>query len=542
LDLIRKLACLQGADCEPDPAEWYREKYGEAPDYSKLLDQIAKTPPERNQLLRGYFEPTEEEREQKLKVPTPAHRAIAHLVFKGYIRVIITTNFDRLLEKALDDAGVAATVISTADAVAGAMPLVHTPCTVIKVHGDYLDTRIKNTVAELSQYDEQLDKLLDRVFDEFGLIICGWSGEWDLSLRSAIERCPNHRFSTYWTGRKEPTNKAKDLVELRRASFIQIQDADTFFQDLVDKITSLEDMHRPHPLSPKIAAATLKRYLVDEQHRIRLHDLVMEETERVRRAVFSPEAFPLSGVNFSVEELVNRVQRYEGITEILLAMVATGCYWGEKHQQSLWVKSLERVANPPEIRSGMVVWLQLRLYPALLLLYAGGIAAIAGERYGNLAALFTQTKAWNSSLSRELPIGSFLHPWAAIEEDAVQQKLPGSHGQSRPFSNYLFRTLREPLRDLLPSDSDYERFFDQYEYFLALTYVDLKKEIFGAFLGAPIGRFAWRRNILDMVGQEFSQAGQDWLPLRSGLFGGSVVRFRTAKEFVDRKISELGHF
>ena len=40
------------------------------------------------------------------KTPTPAHRAIASLVKAGYIRVIVTTNFDRLVEQALTDAGV----------------------------------------------------------------------------------------------------------------------------------------------------------------------------------------------------------------------------------------------------------------------------------------------------------------------------------------------------------------------------------------------------------------------------------------------------
>jgi hypothetical protein len=50
-------------------------------------------PAERQQLLRGYFEPTEEEAEQGIKSPTPAHKAIAELVSEGYVRVVLTTNF-----------------------------------------------------------------------------------------------------------------------------------------------------------------------------------------------------------------------------------------------------------------------------------------------------------------------------------------------------------------------------------------------------------------------------------------------------------------
>jgi hypothetical protein len=62
-----------------------------------LLDALAKTPAERQQLLRVYWEPSEQEREDGAKRPTAAHRAIAALVAQGFVRVILTTNFDRLM-------------------------------------------------------------------------------------------------------------------------------------------------------------------------------------------------------------------------------------------------------------------------------------------------------------------------------------------------------------------------------------------------------------------------------------------------------------
>jgi hypothetical protein len=98
LDLIRKVAKLEGEDCEPDPAAWFKQKHMADPDYSKLLGVIAKTPTDRQQMLRSYFEPTEEERAHGLKSPSSGHKAIAHLVAAGYLRVIVTTNFDRLME------------------------------------------------------------------------------------------------------------------------------------------------------------------------------------------------------------------------------------------------------------------------------------------------------------------------------------------------------------------------------------------------------------------------------------------------------------
>ena len=136
LDLIRKLAKLHKEGCEPAPELWYRKKFGQDAEYSVLLDELAKRPAERQQLLRPYWEPNDQEREEREKRPTTAHRAIAALVARGFIKVILTTNFDRLLEAALTDEDVVPTILSSPDQVQGALPLIHTQCCIFKVHGD----------------------------------------------------------------------------------------------------------------------------------------------------------------------------------------------------------------------------------------------------------------------------------------------------------------------------------------------------------------------------------------------------------------------
>jgi hypothetical protein len=279
LDLIRKLAAMRGETAEPDPESWYQSLAGSRPDYSDILNEITKSSSERAQLLRSYFEPAEDERQNGERLPTPAHRAIAGLIAKGYIRVVVTTNFDRLMEQALADVGVQPTIISTSDAVRGAMPITHSPCTIIKVHGDYLDSRLKNTRDELSIFDEPLKDLLDRVFDEFGLIVCGWSGEWDVALRAAVERISTHRFGTYWATLGKPGQVAEKLIALRRASTIVISNADSFFNELADKIQAIEQFALTDPVSPRVAVARLKRYLAGPDQQISLHDLLVFETE-----------------------------------------------------------------------------------------------------------------------------------------------------------------------------------------------------------------------------------------------------------------------
>jgi hypothetical protein len=106
LDLVRRVALAQEVTEQLDWAAWYSEKTGEEPDYSALLKELASTPAERRSILHGYIEPTEEDRAEGRKAPTAAHYAIADLVRSGYVRVIITTNFDRLMENALRERGV----------------------------------------------------------------------------------------------------------------------------------------------------------------------------------------------------------------------------------------------------------------------------------------------------------------------------------------------------------------------------------------------------------------------------------------------------
>lgn len=226
LDLIRRLAALDDVTEHGDWETWYRNKYGKEPNYSEILDALAATPSERRTLLQNNIEPREGEEARR---PTKAHHAIAKLVIDGAVRVIVTTNFDRLIENAMREAGIEPTVIASDDALAGATPLIHSRCTLIKLHGDYLDARIKNTDAELSNYASAIDTLLDEVFDRFGLVVVGWSGELDTALRSVLMRASSRRYSFYWAARGQIAPLAQDLSSHRGGRSFAITDADSFF-------------------------------------------------------------------------------------------------------------------------------------------------------------------------------------------------------------------------------------------------------------------------------------------------------------------------
>lgn len=531
LDFVRKIARMSNEDCEPDPAVWYKNKFGEEPDYSKLLNELAKSPAERCQLLKNYFEATEEDREKGLKTPTLAHKAIADLVVNKFIKVIITTNFDKLLEKALEEVGVIPIVISNSDSIKGAVPLTHTECTIIKINGDYLDTRIKNTKEELENYDEDLNKLLERIFDEFGLIISGWSGEWDIALHSAIVRCQSHRFTTYWTGRNEPGASAKKLIQIRRAMVVNIKDADTFFNELSQQILVLSDFNKSHALSTKVAVQRLKKYLSDSRYKIEINDLLIQEADRVFE-VLSKEKFLMAHSNYD-EEFNSRVRRYEALIEKLQSLFITGCFFGERIHENLWIRCLERITVYPNPGEYNEMLFTLYYYPALLLLYSGGIASIAAKNYDTFAALSFKTSVFLRN--EKNPLALFLYDNVDMME--FFKKIPGFERLYTPLSSYLEEKLKPYFKDYLPQEEKYRECFDKFEYLLALIVADYYSKKHSQVWG-PGGCFYWRGStspvdIKKEIELESNNLGNNWSLLKTGAFDGSLNRFLDIKKKFD---------
>lgn len=537
-DLIRRVAILEGKldDCADDPANWYRDYFTREPDYSELLEMLAKTPPERQQLLRAYFEPTEEEREEGKKVPTDAHHALAELVSSGYVRVIVTTNFDRLTEQAIEGVGIRAAVLSTPDAIRGALPLAHARCTIVKLHGDYLDTRILNTATELERYDEAVDRLLDQILDEYGLIVCGWSGDWDPALRAAIERAPNRRFSTYWAYPRTLTDSARRLINHRGATPISGVTANDFFRKLAEGVKSLEELTAPPPFSAKRAAQTVKRYMSEENSRIRLHDLVMGEVARVRNIIIGPDSLPLYG-EFSGEILLNRMRRLEAESAPLMAMFAVAGYWSESGTQDLWIRALERLATVPRPSGQYTIPFEsLRRYPALLAAYASGIAAVAAGRLESVADFMLKPSVHNHNLNTREPFVAAVNP-STVLDFQFQRSLPGRERHLTPFSERLWYEvgLHDALRDFLPDEQQYMNTFDYFEYLAGIMGYSLRR-------WAPAGCFVWRgmadgdaRNIdaAVRVTEEVDRLGDNWPPLQAGAFGGSAEQLRETKTAYD---------
>lgn len=239
LDLVTRYARASGVTDPIDDAHaWWRANESAPLRYDTLVPALAPTDAARRDLLRGYF--SRDASGQPVQ-PSQAHRGLARLAADGRLPVIITTNFDHLMEQALHEVGIAPQVLIDPSDVDGMAPVQHAPVTLVKLHGDYATGRLLNDPHELGKYDKAWRRLLKRILGEYGLMVLGWSAEYDVALAQALASTVGRRYAWYWVSyRGQLTDAGEHLVGQRGAHLISADGADAFVEDLLSRVTALE--------------------------------------------------------------------------------------------------------------------------------------------------------------------------------------------------------------------------------------------------------------------------------------------------------------
>lgn len=258
----------------------FREKYSNF-SYESLLDKLNITSTERSYCIKEFIEQRKEDIDSGKRIPTVAHKAIAMMVKKGYVKVIITTNFDRLIEKSLNDEHIAYQCIYKPGDI-DAIPSLFTlkDCLIIKPNGDYLATDTKNLSSELNIYDEKLEDYLANIAKHFGLIAFGWSVEYDNALREIFSLSPCKHFSSYICRYNSQWKaEAEELKNKRCMRIIDIkQDDDDFFQSVLNGIESLEELS---DTEKSVNFETFKRLLVQPNKNISVINTIEKKTNKI---------------------------------------------------------------------------------------------------------------------------------------------------------------------------------------------------------------------------------------------------------------------
>jgi hypothetical protein len=540
-DLVRKVAAAQAPDeadtasqVGDDPEAWWAEHGdGQPLGYSRLLDALTSTPAARQALLAGYFEPTEADRNEGLKVPTPAHHAIAQLVARGAVRVILTTNFDRLTERALEEAGVSPQVLHRPEQLTGATPLAHARATVIKLNGDYADPEQRNTADELADYPEALAAYLGRVLDEYGLIISGWSAEWDTALVRALEGVRSRRYPLFWSSYGAIGEDARRLIAQHTAVPLPGMTADDLFTGLASRLEALDRLATT-PITEEIAVQRLKRALPDPRRRIELSDLVNSQVQGLVSRINDRTRHPLGAV--AQFDVAQQRDAYEGESGPVARLLATGAFYGEDAQDDWWLRSQQRLMSARKrFTEGTFngVAESMRHYPAILCLWAMGVAAVLAGHEKLLAKLLVEPR-WKPIVGNQIPrpAVSCVNPVKIVFAD--DDRAPNGTAWVYPQSHHIRAASRAALRELEPDDEAYEAACDRLEYLASL--VSMTADY--AFDGGPwAGEFLLESRRV-AIAPASTEVASGWPLLEGGAFGGDVNQAMSARDTLDRWMSE----
>ena len=278
----------------------------------------------------------------------------------------------------------------------------------------------------------------------------------------------------------------------------------------------------------------IKSLLSSDSSSIELHDFVIEEVRRFLSATsedyFKEQAQP------SQDNILERISKYENLSNDISLLTACIAYWAKPNHKTILQKILTRSTDRFESQSGLIIWVNLRWYPLILELYCSGIAAIEGKRYDSLANIFYTTVSFlEYSQREEFFVEAVANAILELLRSEVFKQLPGYDRHYTPMSEYLFKILQPKLDDILFIGKSYESSFDEFEVFFALVVRDIKKQR-EDYPWGPIGRFGWKHrqsnSPLSRIIAEANKMGENWEPIKSGLFGGKIERFNdVANEF-----------
>jgi len=228
LGLIYRAENRKAPKAAQDLDDWWRRRARAEPTYSAMLAAAFPTTEERRRYLAGFFEQAE---------PTDAHRQLAAWAKAGLSRVFVTTNFDRLLERAFEDAGVSVTSVSIGEQVASAPPREHSGAYVLKLHGDYGTGRLRNTVEELEELDPEIEAEFGLILERHGLIVLGYAGD-DPGVARAIQK-RGTRYGFYWAIRGEPSQAQTQLLKAVGGQAVAVSEIAEFLTDIERRIAAL---------------------------------------------------------------------------------------------------------------------------------------------------------------------------------------------------------------------------------------------------------------------------------------------------------------
>ena len=172
------------------------------------------------------------------KKPGLCHDLLATLVERELTQIILTTNFDSLIEDAIRGNGHCLTpkVATHTDNIVDIL-LTEPGPKVAKLHGDYLFSDIRNTEEETRTLTDNMRNKLRAILAERGLIVIGYSGS-DNSIMSILEQMTYDGgffpYGLYWCylDKHSPRPRVESVVERAGGKLLPIPSAESILDGL----------------------------------------------------------------------------------------------------------------------------------------------------------------------------------------------------------------------------------------------------------------------------------------------------------------------
>lgn len=530
IDLIQQLRTGSTSNSELGDEEWFASTYSLEPTYSNVLERISASPETRIGLLSEYFTRSPSPDGGDPQQPRDTHLAVADLMHAGIIKICVTTNFDRLIERALNLRGIEPTVIATAEQFRSHRPLHAESHCVIKLNGDFTDPNFLNTLDELSHYPPEVATLLGKVLNDYGLIVCGWSANWDVALRNTIISNGTPPFGSYWINPSEPDDEARSVIEALGANVIKAT-SDQFFGGLVEHLRG--SVAAANVASLRASSVFSEFARLASTHDWQLDRKFSEEIRRTRALVDSSDwDFASTSIEYG-QALLNQLD--SDTIDAASAVTAIAAI-GDAAAFGTVLPFLKEMALRPT-RTGRVSRLieDLQQYPASKLMYAAGVALVLKNRFSELRSLLT--------LEIGSPYRSDTHP---ISDELVAAAVLSvelfSTSKGLPQSEHVYQELKHIFtREIGCADAAYTEAFDEFEYLLFLNSADAglrRKYGYQATLGRvqygprPSIPSAHERSLESITSRQHPY-------LDAGFFGGDFDRMLVALYEYAQRLSSM---
>lgn len=422
--------------------QWFESSKYKNYTFSRILEELRPGLEECRRFLERYF---------LGKEPSKAHQTLARMVKGGFVKVIVTTNFDDLMEKALDEESIPYDVVSTEGDLEDVRPREHSPCRILKLHGDWRKLNIKVTSAELERLEPSLEREFQEIVNRYGIVVMGYSG-----LDQDVMNCLRERrsiYRLYWLVRGDIDPDVKRVIEQQEGKLVSRDSADDFMRELELKVRIF--LNQPDADTPELLSAQVIELLRDKDE-IGVGELI----RRQNKVVIKQGQKPLEesrGVH-DADKIYKLLEYMEDIADRLIAI---GLPLIENDKNELFAKLLRKVQSIFQIRpsAGSTAVLDIPFALVHNMLYLWGSWALHEHNMEALRLLLSLRLTPENEAEPQIAWQVFkIHYSKIFERDCL-----------KAFQHLVERYSRAPfLLEFFDSEADFRSSLAKFNFLLTL--------------------------------------------------------------------------